>query len=325
MSRPTHRSLCAFAMTVISLLAALPMGAEDAPLGPVVVTRQGKVQGRVADGIHTFKGLRYAAPPTGAAGRFLPPKNLSRWTDVKTASAYGAPCVQMATGASANPTTELSKQLATIFTTSTEMKIASEDCLFLNVWTPGTKGDRPVMVWIHGGGFAYGSGSWPVYDGHNLAQRGDVVVVTLNHRLNVFGYLYLGELAGKDYEASGNAGMLDLVKALEWVRENIAQFGGDPRNVTIFGESGGGAKVSTLMAMPEASGLFHKAIVESGPGLRSVPKDAATTVAKAVLEQLGVAPGDTAALAAVPTDQVLGAAFAAMEKVGPAVAAFQRL
>ena len=125
------------------------------------------------------------------------------------------------------------------------------------------------MVWLHGGGFAYGSGSWPVYDGHNLAKKGDVVVVTVNHRLNVFGYLYLGELAGKAYEQSGNAGMLDLVAALEWVRDNIARFGGDPGNVTIFGESGGGAKVSTLMAMPAASGLFHKAIVESGPGLRS--------------------------------------------------------
>ena len=113
------------------------------------------------------------------------------------ASKYGAPCVQMATGNSANPSTELSKQIATIFTTSTEMKIASEDCLFLNLWTSGTEGKRPVMVWLHGGGFAYGSGSWPVYDGHNLAKKGDVVVVTVNHRLNVFGYLYLGELAGK--------------------------------------------------------------------------------------------------------------------------------
>jgi para-nitrobenzyl esterase len=215
----------------------------------------------------------------------------------------------------------LSKQIATIFTTSTEMKIASEDCLFLNLWTPGTTGKRPVMVWLHGGGFAYGSGSWPVYDGHNLAKKGDVVVVTVNHRLNVFGYLYLGELAGgpgKAYESSGNAGMLDLVAALEWVRDNAARFGGDPGNVTIFGESGGGAKVSTLMAMPAAKGLFHKAIVESGPGLRSVPKDGATVLAKAVLDELGVAATDTRALAAVPTEKVLAAAFAANEKIGAA-------
>jgi para-nitrobenzyl esterase len=180
------------------------------------------------------------------------------------------------------------------------------------------------MVWLHGGGFAYGSGSWPVYDGHNLAKKGDVVVVTVNHRLNVFGYLYLGELAGKAYDQSGNAGMLDLVAALEWVRDNVARFGGDPGNVTIFGESGGGAKVSTLMAMPAASGLFHKAIVESGPGLRSTTREGATATAKLVLEALAIAPTDAAALAGAPTEKVLAAAFAAAEKI-PAGARFQAL
>jgi para-nitrobenzyl esterase len=181
------------------------------------------------------------------------------------------------------------------------------------------------MVWLHGGGFAYGSGSWPVYDGHNLAKKGDVVVVTVNHRLNVFGYLYLGDLVGKAYASSGNAGMLDLVAALEWVRDNIARFGGDPGNVTIFGESGGGAKVSTLMAMPKASGLFHKAIVESGPGLRSTTKEGANGMTKLVLERLAVASGDAAKLAAIPTDQVLAAAFAAAEKIGPEGARFHAL
>ncbi len=163
---------------------------------------------------------------------------------------------------------------------SLEVKTGSEDCLFLNLWTPfatldDRKKQRPVMVWLHGGGFAYGSGAWPSYDGANLAMRGDVVVVTLNHRLNLHSAIWS---TGRHLRTSGlravhgNAGMLDMVLALEWVRDNIAAFGGDPSNVTIFGESGGGAKVSTLMAMPSAKGLFHKAIVESGPGLKGVPK-----------------------------------------------------
>jgi para-nitrobenzyl esterase len=309
--------------------ATTPLRAADASSGPIVKTTHGPVQGLVDGGIHAFKGLRYAAPPTGEL-RFKAPRPPAAWTAVADASAFGAPAIQMATGASANPTTELSKQLATIFTTSTEMKIASEDCLFLNVWTPGVDaGKRPVMVWLHGGGFAYGSGSWPVYDGHNLAKKGDVVVVTVNHRLNVFGYLYLGELAGKAYADSGNAGMLDLVAALEWVRDNIAAFGGDPGNVTIFGESGGGAKVSTLMAMPLARGLFHRAIVESGPGLRGVPKEGATAMAKAILEQLAIAPGDAAALAkalaAAPTEKVLAAAHAVAERSGPGALGMMRL
>jgi para-nitrobenzyl esterase len=317
-------AVVAAAMAVAVTLAAAPLRAADAPLGPVVTTKLGPVQGRLDDGIHSFKGLRYAAAPT-AEKRFKAPRRLERWKSVADASAFGAPCIQMATGNSANPTTELSKQLATIFTTSSEMKIASEDCLFLNVWTPGTEGRRPVMVWLHGGGFAYGSGSWPVYDGHNLAKKGDVVVVTVNHRLNVFGYLYLGELAGAAYEQSGNAGMLDLVAALDWVRDNIDRFGGNQDNVTIFGESGGGAKVSTLMAMPEASGLFHRAIVESGPGLRAVPKEGATAMAKSVLEALAIAPTDAAALAAAPAEKVLAAAFTAAEKVGAAGGGFMRL
>src|SRR5690606_27850133 len=140
----------------------------------------------------------------------------------------------------------------------------SEDCLVLNVWTPGLyAGKRPVMVWLHGGGFATLSGSSPTYDGGALCRRGDVVVVTLNHRLNVFGFLHLADLAGTEYASSGNQGMLDIVHALKWVRRNIASFGGDPGNVTIFGESGGGRKTSTLMGMPAARGLFHRAIIQS--------------------------------------------------------------
>src|SRR5262249_2621838 len=159
----------------------------------------------------------------------------------------------------------------------------SEDCLCLNVWSPalGDANRLPVMVWLHGGGFAGGSGGSQVYDGANLAARQDVIVVTVNHRLNLFGFLYLAELGSDKYADSGNAGMLDTVAALEWVRDNIAAFGGDPGNVTIFGESGGGMKVTTLMAMPAAKGLFHKAIVQSGPFLQAVDPGFATQFAEA--------------------------------------------
>ena len=164
----------------------------------------------------------------------------------------------------------------------------SEDMLKLNIWTSSLSGKRPVMVWLHGGGFAAGSGGAAMYDGGNLARQGDVVTVTVNHRLNVFGYLHLGDIFGKDYESSGQAGMLDIVLVLEWVRDNIAKFGGDPGNVTIYGESGGGAKTSMLLAMPPAKGLFHKAIIQSGPGIRAVPRDRATALAKALLDELGI-------------------------------------
>jgi para-nitrobenzyl esterase len=178
---------------------------------------------------------------------------------------------------------------------------SSEDCLFLNVWTPGLDAKaRPVMVWLHGGGFANGSGGAAMYDGAALARKGDVVTVTLNHRLNVFGYLHLEEAFGAAYAHSGVAGMLDIVLALQWVRDNIAAFGGDPGNVTLFGESGGGWKVSLLMAMPGAKGLFHKAIIQSGPGLTGKPRAEAAATAATLLKALGIkTPGD---LAATPTD-----------------------
>ncbi|MGH2508887.1 MAG: carboxylesterase/lipase family protein, partial [Ktedonobacteraceae bacterium] len=166
----------------------------------------------------------------------------------------------------------------------------SEDCLCLNVWTPGV-GDgrqRPVLFWCHGGGFTMGSGWAKESHGRNLAHRGDVVVITINHRLGPLGFFYLGELAGEEYPASGNFGMLDIVAALEWVRDNIALFGGDPGNVTVFGESGGGAKVSALMAMPSAVGLFHRAITQSGPGLRLTTREKAIANANKVLKELGI-------------------------------------
>jgi para-nitrobenzyl esterase len=185
----------------------------------------------------------------------------------------------------------------------------SEDCLFLNVWTPalndGVK--RPVLFWCHGGGFTMGSGSAPFYHGTNLARRGDVVVVTVNHRLGPLGYCYLGDLAGEEYATSGNAGMLDLVAALEWIRDNILVFGGDPGNVTIFGESGGGAKVSVLLAMPAAVGLFHRAIVQSGPGLRMMSREKATEHAERLLKALDVSVKDVERLKTLPFEQIIAA------------------
>ena len=193
--------------------------------------------------------------------------------------------------------------------------MASEDCLFLNVWTPapGDGGRRPVMVWLHGGGFSAGSGSSRTYDGVNLCTGGDVVVVTINHRLNIFGSAYLAELAGEDFAASGCVGMLDVVAALEWVRDNIAAFGGDPGRVTVFGESGGGRKVSVLMAMPAAKGLFHRAIIQSGAVLRvRTPRDA-TREAELLLATLGRRANQARDLQMVPTERLF-AAFTAVSR-----------
>jgi para-nitrobenzyl esterase len=312
------RALSAIALLVI---AAAPAAAPaDAPTpSEVIQTTSGAVQGVVARGVAVFKGIPYGAPPIGAQ-RFLPPQPPAKWPDVLVATDYGAPAMQLYdrphTGSA------LGLQIATVFPTRAEQKIDNEDCLYLNVWTPATgAAKRPVLVWLHGGGFAYGSGGWPVYDGGNLARKGDVVVVTLNHRLNVFGYLQLAGVAGGEYARSANGGILDLVLALEWVRDNVARFGGDPGNVTLFGESGGGAKVSTLLAMPAAKGLFHKAVIQSGPGLTGISREAASKTTQAILGELGLAGADAAklraALSTLPADEILAATRAAQAKAGP--------
>jgi para-nitrobenzyl esterase len=208
--------------------AALIRGAET---GSVTAdTAYGQVRGAEADGIKVFKGIPYGASTAGK-NRFMPPANPARWTGVRDALQYGPSAPQSATLAG-----------------------QGEECLVLNVWTPAIKDGRkrPVMFWCHGGGFASGSGSSPGQDGTNLARRWNVVVVTINHRLNVLGFTYLGaqELGGADFEQSGDVGMLDIVHALKWVRDNIEQFGGDPNTVMIFGQSGGGRKVGTLLGMP---------------------------------------------------------------------------
>jgi para-nitrobenzyl esterase len=284
----------------------------------VVKTSNGPVQGLVENGVQTFKGLRYAAPPLGPL-RFMPPQKPKPWTEMADATRLGAASMQLRSGGSAvSYPGNVGQALGQLFTPPDDIARQNEDCMFLNVWTPQLGGPkkRPVMVWFHGGGFNYGSGSWPAYDGHNLASRHDVVVVTVNHRLNAFGYLYLGDLAGEAYATSGNAGQLDLIAVLEWVRDNIAEFGGDPGNVTIFGQSGGGGKVSALLAMSGAKGLFHRAIIESGPGIRGAPKQAATEVARAVISELQIDPGDIKSLQSVPAERLAAAAAAMQAKLG---------
>jgi para-nitrobenzyl esterase len=233
-------------------------------------TTAGAIRGAETDGVTVFKGVPYAAPPVGER-RFRAPTPVEPWEGVRDALEFSDNCTQ--------PPPNIALVEGS----------QSEDCLYLNVWTPAVDGgSRPVMVWLHGGGFREGSGSERTYNGEHLARRGDVVVVTVNHRLGPLGYLHLGEILGEEFAASGNNGMLDLVQALEWVRDNAANFGGEPGNVTIFGESGGGIKVSLLHVMPRAAGLFHRAIIQSGPGTRVQSAPTAARAASSLLEALGV-------------------------------------
>src|SRR5271170_6713127 len=227
----------------------------------VVETDSGSVAGYIHNGTFTFKGIPYADTSEGAH-RFMPPIKAKPWTGVRSSRQFGNVCPQGARSGWAND--------EEAFMFSWDDGVPSEDCLRLNIWSPGINdgAKRAVMVWLHGGGYSAGSGQELLsYDGENLSRRGDVVVVTLNHRLNALGYLNLSQY-GDRYASSANVGMLDIVAALEWVRDNIGSFGGDPKTVTIFGQSGGGGKVGTLMAMPSAKGLFHRAIVESGSMLQ---------------------------------------------------------
>ncbi|MGI1678823.1 MAG: carboxylesterase/lipase family protein [Cellvibrionaceae bacterium] len=244
----------------------------------IATTQYGKVRGYVENGVTVFKGVRYGADT--ATTRFQAPKAPEPWSDVKDALEYGNSTRQIPTGSGGGLFTSWKPD---------PVPALSEDSLFLNVWTPALRDEkkRPVLVWFHGGGFTSGSGSSQAYDGVRLANRGDVVVVTVNHRLNYFGYLNLANY-GEKFKDSGAAGMLDLVASLEWVRDNIAEFGGDPDNVLIFGESGGGMKVSTLLAMDNAKGLFHKAVIQSGPGITLAKPEDSAKAASLVVEALGL-------------------------------------
>ncbi len=252
-----------------------------------VETASGRIRGGHSRGALAFKGIPYAGPVSGK-NRFKAPPPVTPWTGVRDATRLGPPAMQAPGG-----------------TYGEHEPAYSEDCLVLNVWTPAVKdgGKRPVMVYLHGGGFTAGSGGQAIQDGSHLAATYDVVVVAINHRLGIFGYLYLGELLGSDYAQSGNAGQLDIVAALQWIKQNIATFGGDPGNVMVFGESGGGAKTCTVMAMPAAQGLFHKAAVQSGPMLRGISKESATETARRIMAGLGIT--DPAKLIDVPGDKLL--------------------
>jgi len=269
---------------------------------PMAETQYGPVKGFVEDNIAVFKGVRYGADT--ATTRFAAPAKPASWTEPLDASSFGPSALQGTRG---------NLSLFTSWGTDPDPG-RSEDCLFLNVWTPATDHKkRPVMVWFHGGGFTSGSGSSNAYDGVRLANRGDVVVVTVNHRLNVFGYLHLDEY-GDEFKGSANAGMLDLVASLEWVRDNISQFGGDPDNVLIFGESGGGWKVSTLMAMDAAQGLFHRAVVQSGPGLTLMDAEPAAKASAALLQELGINADNVDDIRKLPAQDIMAAAMKLFEK-----------
>lgn len=261
----------------------------------VVRTTAGRIRGIRRGNVSAFFGIPYGASTAGAR-RFMPPSKPESWAGIRDAVKFGPRSPQ-------GPST-LIPEVAAV----DRREPADEDCLCLNVWTSGLgPGRRPVMVWLHGGGYSQGSGSFIIYDGSNLACRHDVVVVTINHRLNVFGYLYLAELGGEKYKQSSNIGMLDIVRALEWVRENISEFGGDPNNVTIFGQSGGGGKVSTLMAMPSAKGLFHRAIVESASAIRGLSKEEATSSAEKYLSLLGLKSSQVDELQQLPAEKLVAA------------------
>lgn len=260
----------------------------------------GKLKGGTSRGALSFKGIPYGGSVSGA-NRFKEAPPVQPWTGVRDATQLGAPSLQKP------------------HSTYGENEPAyAEDCLFLNVWTPAADGKkRPVMVYCHGGGYSTGSAGSTAQDGSRLAATYDVVVVASNHRLGLLGYLYLGELGGADYATSGNQGMLDIVAALRWVKTNITAFGGDPDNVMIFGESGGGFKTGTLLAMPAAHGLFHKCSIESGAAPRRMEKDAATETARRVLKGLGIAPNDLGKLADVPGQAFVDMQLAIEQGKGP--------
>jgi para-nitrobenzyl esterase len=294
-------------------LVALGAGAASPSLGAdlVVDTKQGKLEGQPSKGAYSFLGIHYGAD-TGGKNRFLPPQPPESWSGVKKADQMGDRCPQ--------PEIHMPGEMGTVLSFS-DLPV-SENCLVLNVFTPRVHdhAKRAVMVWLHGGGFFLGSGGDKYYEGSNLAAKNDVVVITLNHRLGAFGYLFLGQQAGPQYSSSNLAGMLDIVQALNWVKDNIAQFGGDPHNVTIFGQSGGGGKVCALTAMPAAQGLFHKAIVESGAAVRLASIADATATRDKVLKLLNLKTVDVDALRSLSMEELNAAnGKAGLLAFGPAV------
>lgn len=303
-------AVCTALLLLAAAMACAPADAVDAdrPVEPIVSTTAGRLQGTLENGLYVFRGVHYGAS-TAREGRFKPPKPVEAWPGARDATEFGPICPQegsVATGQAADATVGFIPALP-----------QSEDCLVLNVWTPGLDAAaRPVLLWLHGRGYSEGAGSEKWYDGTALAQTGDVVVITINHRLNVFGYLHLARLGGEAFAGSGVAGLLDAVLALEWVRDNIRAFGGDPNRVLIFGESGGGAKVSTMLALPSAVGLFRRAVIQSGPSLRGADPDETTTTSKRLLERLGLGADELSKLQELPFEEITAAIGRVSEEEG---------
>jgi para-nitrobenzyl esterase len=294
-------------LAAISSSALLERTSGQTPAFATAETTFGKVRGIDNNGIKVFKGIPYGASTTGV-NRFMPPADPAKWAGTRDALEYGHSAPQHDPAAPPPAAGALSVSGASL-------PAEGEDCLVLNVWTPALNDGRarPVMFWCHGGGFATGSGSSPDNDGTNLARRGDVVVVTINHRLNVLGFANFSEF-GTQFAASGDTGMMDIVQALQWVRANIRQFGGDPNKVMIFGQSGGGRKVETLLAMPSAKGLFHRATIESGAALQVASRDIAIRNSERLLTKLGISKTNVQEIQKLPLERIMAAYFAVVRE-----------
>lgn len=270
----------------------------------IVPTTAGKVRGFIHEGTYIYKGIPYAQ-----AERFMPPVKTDIWETIRTSMVWGPTCPMM------SPRNARSDVSAFAF--QHDWGIPGEDCLCLNIWTPGINDQkkRPVMVWIHGGGYSYGSSQeLPSYDGERLSKKGDIVFVSVNHRLNLLGFTDLSSF-GEKYKSSVNVSMMDLVAALEWIRDNISNFGGDPENVTIFGQSGGGGKVSALMNAPSAKGLFHRAVVQSGVYPRFQKQEITRRIGEALVTDLGLKPSEIDSIQKIPYTQLVASYQRAMKRV----------